>query len=547
VAKQLCMRVPGLTGDVFSFRNYYHAFYIMKNLYIKSDRLFLLKVLPLVFLLAFCNKEIASPELEALVPGSSDPSGGQWKPFLISNVAALNIPAPAALTSSAYQAELEAVRTAQAGADASQKAGLAYWSAGAVYRWQEIARELAARYNLPPKSNPDGTYPAPDPNRPCDYPKFPFANPPYASRAFAYLSVAQYDALVAAWNFKFTFKRPAAAVNDPRIQYLKPASGLPAYPSEDAVVAGASVQILKAMFPCESEQLEVKAQEHLESILLSGHFTRSDLDAGATLGRQVAQTALARAGNDGMRSAGSQALTGQFIQQAKARGLTTPWTSQESPARPGMLPGFGLLIPWNFEKDVLPALRPDAPPLPGSDAFKKDMDELLGFTKKLTREQHRIASFWSDGPGSYTPPGHWNRIAADLAYAQKLSELRTARVMALTTTAVADAGITCWEAKYYYMYPRPSQMDQRIKTVVGLPNFPSYTSGHSTFSGAAATVLSYLFPQKTNELQAMAKEASESRIYGCIHYRFDCEAGLVAGAKTASFAVERGKKDGAPQ
>lgn len=519
----------------------------MKNLHTISAISTLLKVLSLVLLLASCNKEVASPELEALVPGSSDPSGGQWKPFVVANVAALNIPAPATLTSSTYQAELEAVRAAQAGADARQKDALAYWSAGAVYRWQEIARELAARYNLPPKSNPDGTYPAPDPNRPCDYPKFPFANPPYASRAFAYLSVAQYDALVAAWNFKFTFKRPAAAASDPRIQYLKPASGLPAYPSEDAVVAGASVQILKAMFPCEAEQLEARAQEHLESILLSGHFTRSDLDAGSTLGRQVAQIALARAGNDGMPTAGSQALVAQYAQQAKARGLTATWTSQESPARPGMLPGFGLLTPWNFEKDVLPSLRPAAPPLLESDAFKKDMEELLGFAKKLTREQHRIASFWSDGPGSYTPPGHWNRIAADLAYGQKLSELRTARVMALTNTAVADAGITCWEAKYYYMYPRPSQIDQRIKTVVGLPNFPSYTSGHSTFSSAAATVLSYLFPQQASALQAMAKEASESRIYGCIHYRFDCEAGLVAGAKTANFAVERGKKDGSPQ
>lgn len=519
----------------------------MKNLHIKTNFFIFLKVLPLVLMLAFCDKEVASPELEALVPVSSDPGGGEWKPFLITAIAALNVPAPAALTSSAYQAELEAVRAAQAGADSRQKEALAYWSAGAVYRWQEIARELAARYNLPPNNNPDGTYPTPDPNRPCDYPKFPFANPPYASRAFAYLSVAQYDALVAAWNFKFTFKRPAAAANDPRIQYLKPAGGLPAYPSEDAVVAGASVQILKAMFPCESVQLEAKAQDHLESILLSGHFTRSDLDAGSSLGRQVAQIALARAGNDGMGSAGSQALVAQYVQQAKARGLTATWTTQESPARPGMLPGFGLLTPWNFEKDVLPGLRPPAPPLLESEAFKKDMDELLGYAEKLTREQHRIASFWADGPGSYTPPGHWNRIAADLAYAQKLSELRTARVMALTSTAVADAGITCWEAKYYYMYPRPSQMNPRIKTVVGLPNFPAYTSGHSTFSGAAATVLSYLFPQKASVLQAMAKEASESRIYGCIHYRFDCEAGLVAGAKTGSFAVERGKKDGSPQ
>lgn len=506
----------------------------------------ILRMFPLCFLLWSCDKEIENPRLEALAPAGSDADGGQWKTFIVGDVGTLSVPVPASPNAAAYLAELADVRFAQAKIGADEKEALAWWSVGAVYRWQEIARELAAQYNLPPESNPDGTYPTPDANKPCDYPRFPFANPPYASRAFAYLSVAQYDALVAAWHFKFLYQRPAAHRLDSRIQMLKPATGLPVYPSEDAVVAGASVEILKAMFPCEASSLEDKAKEHLESILLSGHFTRSDLDAGTALGRQVALLALARSRNDGMRSAGNQAVVATYIEQAKARGLRTPWESQELPARPGMLPGFGLLTPWNFDKALLPSLRPPEPPAIGSEAFRKDMDELLGYARNLTRAQHRIASFWADGPGSYTPPGHWNRIAADLAYARKLSELRSARVMALSTTAVADAGIACWEAKYHYMYPRPFQMDVRIKTVVGLPNFPSYTSGHSTFSGAAATVLSYLFPEKAADLQAMANEASESRIYGCIHYRFDCVEGLIAGQKVGNLAVERGKQDGSP-
>lgn len=500
-----------------------------------------------LFLLWSCEKEIALPPLEALAPLSDDPSGGQWKTFLHIAPGTLTVPPPADPGSSAYAEEIAAVRAVQTSADPAQRESLDYWSAGAVYRWQEIARALAAKYNLPPKSNPDGSYPTPDPSRPCDYPKFPFANPPYAARAFAYLSVAQYDALVAAWQYKFEYKRPTPSQIDPRIQALKPATGLPAYPSEDAVVAGASLEILKAMFPCEIGYLEEKAKEHLHSSLLSGHYTRSDLDAGAALGKQVALLALARSRNDGMRNAASPSIAAQYLEQAKARGLSTPWESQESPTRPGMLPGFGLLETWNFEKALLPSLRPPTPPAPGSEAFRKDIDELLGYARQLTREQHRIANFWADGPGSYTPPGHWNRIAADLAYSHKLSELRTARVMALTTTAVADAGVACWEAKYYYMYPRPFQMDKRIKTVVGLPNFPSYTSGHSTFSSAAATILSYLFPEKTAALQAMAQEASESRIYGCIHYRFDCEEGLIAGRKVGRFAIERGQTDGSPQ
>ena len=111
--------------------------------------------------------------------------------------------------------------------------------------------------------------------------------------------------------------------------------------------------------------------------------------------------------------------------------------------------------------------------------------------------------------------------------------------------SLMDASIACWDAKYTYFNPRPSQMDNRIKTVTGLPNFPSYISGHSTFSGAAAAVLGYINPAKSQQYLDMATEASMSRIYGAIHYRSDCEKGLITGKKVGQLAVERGHTDGA--
>ncbi len=111
--------------------------------------------------------------------------------------------------------------------------------------------------------------------------------------------------------------------------------------------------------------------------------------------------------------------------------------------------------------------------------------------------------------------------------------------------SMADAAIACWDAKYLYFTPRPSQMDPRIKTEVGLPNFPSYTSGHSTFSGAAAIILSHLVKGKAADYQTMANEASVSRLYGAIHYRSDCEQGLLCGKRVGSFAVTRALNDGA--
>jgi hypothetical protein len=117
---------------------------------------------------------------------------------------------------------------------------------------------------------------------------------------------------------------------------------------------------------------------------------------------------------------------------------------------------------------------------------------------------------------------------------------------ALMNVAVADAGICTWDVKFLYYFPRPSQIDPSIKTATGLPNFPAYTSGHATFSGAAATVLSYIFPEEKANLEAMANEAAESRVYGAIHYRFDSEVGLQCGKNIAAFAVQRGKSDGSP-
>ena len=109
-----------------------------------------------------------------------------------------------------------------------------------------------------------------------------------------------------------------------------------------------------------------------------------------------------------------------------------------------------------------------------------------------------------------------------------------------------DASVACWEAKYFYFNPRPSQLDPQIKMDIGLPNFPAYPSGHSTFSAAAATVLSYVFPASSTEFTQMADEAGISRLYGGIHYRSDILEGKAHGARVGAFTVRRAQADGAP-
>ncbi len=490
-----------------------------------------------------CDKSLDMSDIEPHVRSTTDANGGNWKPFLLRSSIELTVPAPEAITSATYQTELQSLKAIRGQVTGAQKEKVYYWGAGAVLRWNEIARELTAQYNVPPDNNPDGTYPVPDPTNPTQYPRFPFANPPYAARVFALLSVAQYDALVTTWNYKFNYNRLAPTKNDASIQSLLPASDLPSYPSEDAVVAAASREILKALFPGEVDLLTQKAEEHKNSRLWAGTNVKSDVDAGEELGKQVAQRVLAYAKTDNMSKANTQTEVSKLRESAISRGFTNQWMSMDIPARPPMLPLYGNVKLWNMDDQTKVAIRPEAPPVPGSPAFEKDLEELRQMSKNRTREQFKIASYWADGVGSYTPPGHWNRKAADLIYSYQWSELRAARVMALMNTALMDAGVCCWDTKFYYLGKRPSHVDASIKTSTGLPNFPGYTSGHSTFSAAAAAVLSYVFPAQKADLQAMAKEASESRIYGCIHFRADCEAGLRCGTKIGEFAIARGKND----
>ncbi len=498
----------------------------------------------LVALFTRCNKDIETPTYDAYPETSLDANAGTWKTYVVANGSAFAVPAPEDASSTAYQAELADLKTKMAAATAEQQNLARHWGANGVLRWHAIAREMAAQYNVPPNYNPDGTYPSPDPMNPTAYPRFPFANPPYASRAFALLAVAQYDALVTAWHHKFQHNRLAPYKNDNTIRPLIPENDLPSYPSEDAVVAAASRELLKFLFPGEVAKINALAEEHKNSRLWAGANVQSDLDAGEALGVAVATQIINYAKTDKMGMANNQPGFQLQINDARARGIEHIWTSRDVPSRPPMLPSYGNVKTWNLDQATMISLRPAAPPQPGTPAFETAINELRDMAKNRTRDQFRIASYWADGVGSYTPPGHWNRKAAEYIHEKQLNEIRSARAMALTNTAIQDAGIACWDVKYYYLLPRPTEVDPNVTTCTGIPNFPAYTSGHSTFSGSAAEILAYLFPDKASEVNAMASEASVSRIYGCIHYRFDSEVGLAHGKQIGAFAVQRGQSDG---
>lgn len=513
-----------------------------------SKYIILLGIISGVVLQQSCKVEIPSNNsYEPYLYSSVDETGGDWELIYLTGTNLFEIPEPKDITSPEYLSELEELKNYNSALSEEEQAAIDYWGNNSMIRWMEIAEELTAKYNLAPAPDANGEYGVPDPVFPELYPHFPFSNPPYSCRAYAYLSVATYDALITTWHYKYLYNRPAPYKTDASIQPELPDNDIPSFPSEDAVIASVAQEVLTFLFPLEINYINEKAEELRNMRKWAGMNVQSDIDAGDSIGRTIAEIFIGRAKTDSMKFAQVEEYEYPIFETNADLlfGDQWPhWENLETPQRPiGITPKFGHVSPWFIPSAE--AVRPGPPPTFFSPEYETAKNELVDLTKKTTKEQERIAFFWGDGFSTYTPAGHWNTIAIDHIIEDRLNPLRTARVYAYLNAAMMDAGISCWDTKYYYMYPRPPQADENIKCLFGVPNFPGYTSGHSTFSAAAAVVLGYMFPSDINTFNAYAKEASESRIYSRIHFRFDCEVGLEVGTNIGNYAVEVAKVDGA--
>ena len=314
-------------------------------------------------------------------------------------------------------------------------------------------------------------------------------DPPHASRVLATLSVAM-DRAVAR-------SEPAA--------------------SAKAAIDGAASTVLAYFFD---------DGDRFRGLVKSG----GDAGRGFALGRRIGEELIARAETDGA----DKPFTGTIP--------TGPeyWVPTPPAFLPPLLPGWGRVRPWNIGDPV--PLRPPAPPRPGEPAFEAELREVYDVSQNLTPQQREIALFWADGPGTFTPPGHWNAISLELVRTHALDTAAAARVFAVLNTAEADAFICIWDAKYAYWSLRPvtairREIDPNWSPLISTPPFPSYVSGHSGASGAAATVLSAFFPAEATQLHAWAAEAAASRLYAGIHFPSDNHVGLELGTSVGEAAL----------
>lgn len=209
-----------------------------------------------------------------------------------------------------------------------------------------------------------------------------------------------------------------------------------------------------------------------------------------------------------------------------------------------------------------------------TSVFYKATMEVKNVCDSLTEEQKHIADFWDDNPfkmnvsghvmfatKKFSPAGHWMNIVGIVADKAGIDFNSTVYAYAKSSIALFEAFISCWEEKFRSNVIRPETVinkyiDAEWRPYIQTPPFPSYTSGHSVISGAVAEVMTDIFGDNfsytdTSEIEfgiphrsftsfrQAANEASWSRMYGGIHYRFDLDNGNKQGIEVGKLVVDR--------
>ena len=296
------------------------------------------------------------------------------------------------------------------------------------------------------------------------------------------------------------------------------ASAVRPHPPISAAIAGASAAVLAHFFPGDLTVIDGALATQAATPEWPG-AKHADFAAGVAIGRDIGARVIAWSAGDGV-------------------GLTDPgtppvgdgfWSANGGPTARGNL-GARRFFP------ATATIAPPAPPAFGSAAFLDALAEVRNISDTRIAEQLAIANYWNlnQSPGRNGP---MNALVRELVVAHHRNDLDAARALFLANAAAFDALTSCFEAKYQYWYLRPAQADAGIVTAFPTPPHPSYPSAHSCISGAMTETLAQLFPRERERVEAVALEASLSRIYAGIHYRFYATAGLGLGRAVAAAAV----------
>ena len=397
--------------------------------------------------------------------------------------------------------------------------------------------------------------------------------PHRSSRAMAIIHIAMFDAVNAIAQKYESYSKIAPVAGDVSI---------------DSAIAQAAHDTLVWLYPSQAARLDD---------LLAVDLSRMPGDptgvaAGEALGKTAAQAIIALRSADGSQYTEPSA-GGSFVLIGGVGHWSPDPVSQLQVYLGAYWPGvtpFVMSSASQFRAPPPPALTDPAYTRAFKQAQRLGGDPLNGTATDRTKKETIDGIFWSyDGtPALCAPPRLYNQIARTIALQQGMRNVpEAARFLALINTAMADAGISAWDTKWYYQYWRPvtaiRSADQGGNTAVHpdpnfyplgaaatnthgpnfTPPFPAYVSGHATFGGALFEILRKYYPDATPftftsdewdglntdiygkimplhplsfpSLSAAEYANAESRVYLGVHWQFDSDVGIMEGNKVGDW------------
>ena len=383
-------------------------------------------------------------------------------------------------------------------------------------------------------------------------------SPPVASRIYAYPSIAQYEILALGsteYNSLAGQLTDFQAIPQPEGELSMELAALEAF-----LKVGTALIFSEADMDAYRETLYAELKEGVN---------KSYFDKSVAYGAQVADHILAWANKDNY--AQTRTFPKFTVNEDPTRWQPTPPGYMEAiephwnQIRPFVIDSaeqFAPIRPTNFDMDNKASL------------FYKEVMEVYEVGNSLSEEQKEIASFWDCNPyvmnvtghvmyasKKITPGGHWMGIVKIACETSGADMMKTAEAYTLTSIALADAFISCWDEKYRSSLIRPETVinkyiDEEWLPLLQTPPFPEYTSGHSVISSAAAIALTsifgddFAFDDTTEEKYGLSvrsfksfihasEEAAVSRLYGGIHYRPAIDNGVTQGRALGRYLVDK--------
>ncbi|MEZ4910819.1 MAG: vanadium-dependent haloperoxidase [Saprospiraceae bacterium] len=374
--------------------------------------------------------------------------------------------------------------------------------------------------------------------------------PPQAARAYGYVSIAQYEAVIHGIENGISLQNQLNGL----AYYTLP------QPVADkeynwAIASNAAThKMIKYMFGSKLSPANILSVDSLYKVTLDNLSATADQNVvtrSTEFGVKIADVMYDYSKTDG----GHESYIDPFQLPYTVPSDEHCWVPTSTVKTP-LSPKWGTNRPFliNNIAKVQPVMPVTFSTDQNSEFFREAMF-VYNTVKNNTSEQVEIAKYWADDPfATCTPTGHTFNILRQILESERVTLSKASVAFARMGIAENDAFIACWKGKYDYVLIRPisyiqKYIDPNFKTVIGTPPFPAYTSGHSCEMGAGARIFTDLFTNGNGDypftdytqlqfgykarnfqnFDQMASECANSRLYGGIHYVFDNSKGLVVG------------------